>query len=432
MSAERAPSPFAPARRPFYGWVVVVGAFLVLFVGFGAANAFGAFFHSLRVDFNATRAQVSLAFAITAFLYLSFGSLSGLLADRFGPRRLVIAGVLLATAGLLLAARANTLWQVYVTYGVGVGVGVGCAYVPVMGAIQRWFVRRRAFAAGIAAMGTGLGTLIMPPVAAWFIDRSGWRSAYAAQGLIVLVGGLAGALLIERAPEARGLLPDGDRVAAAAQAGARLPVADFAVTAALRSRAFWLLCFSTLLGAIALNFATAHLAPYARDHGHSEATGALLVGLIGAGSAGGRLALGGLADRFGRRRSLLAMFAVMAVMMLWWLVATNVLALALFAVIFGAATGGFVALLPALTPDYFGTRNTGAILGLVYTGGAVGALLGPTLAGAVYDLSGSYVLPILFGAFTSLIAVACLCLLAEPQDVNALAPIEPAVELPML
>ncbi|MER3420500.1 MAG: MFS transporter, partial [Chloroflexota bacterium] len=201
--------PAVARSRPFYGWAVVAGTFTVLFIGFGTAYSFAAFFQALRDEFQGSRADISLVFGITGFLYFSLGAVSGPLADRFGPRRVVAAGVLLIAAGVLIASRAQALWQVYLTYSLGVGLGVGFAYVPAISAVQRWFVRRRGVASGMAVAGIGVGNLVMPPVAAALIDRTDWRTAYVLLGLVALGLGLAAAALIEHSPQRRGLLPDG-------------------------------------------------------------------------------------------------------------------------------------------------------------------------------------------------------------------------------
>src|SRR5580704_10585486 len=130
------------APRPFYGWYVVAGAFAVTFVGFGSAYSFSAFLESLQHDFAASRGSVSLVFSLAGFLYFGLGIVSGPLADRWGSRRLAVAGMVLTGLGLAAASMARSLTEVYVAYGLGVGIGVGCSYVPAVGAVQRWFVRR--------------------------------------------------------------------------------------------------------------------------------------------------------------------------------------------------------------------------------------------------------------------------------------------------
>lgn len=203
--------------RIFYGWFVVVAAFAVTFMGFGSAYTFSAFVGSLQNDFGASRGSVSLVFSLAGFLYFGLGIVSGPLADRWGSRRLAVIGMILTGAGLAVASAARTLTEVYLAYGLGVGVGVGCAYVPALGAVQRWFVRRRGFASGLAVSGIGLGTLVMPPLASLLIGKLGWRMAYLARGGLVAIVGAGMALMIENDPRARGLAPDGELPKSSAQ-----------------------------------------------------------------------------------------------------------------------------------------------------------------------------------------------------------------------
>src|SRR5271156_406407 len=166
------------APRFFYGWLVVAAAFAITFVGFGSAYSFSAFVGSLQRDFGASRGSVSLVFSLAGFLYFALGVVSGPLADRWGAKRLAILGMLLVGLGLVLASQARPLVEVYAAYGLGVGLGVGFAYVPAIGVVQRWFVKRRGFASGLAVSGIGVGTLAMPPLAALLIGSIGWRGAY--------------------------------------------------------------------------------------------------------------------------------------------------------------------------------------------------------------------------------------------------------------
>src|SRR6476661_5887395 len=189
------------ASRPFYGWFVVAAAFAVCFAGFGSAYSFSAFVESLQKEFAASRGSVSLVFSLAGFLYFGLGVVSGPLADRWGSR-------LLTAVGMVCASLARNLMEVYVAYGLGIGLGVGCAYVPAIGAVQRWFVKRRGFASGLAVSGIGLGTLAMPPLASTLIASVGWRGAYLVLGAIALVLGGGLSLLIENDPKDRGLGPD--------------------------------------------------------------------------------------------------------------------------------------------------------------------------------------------------------------------------------
>ncbi len=388
-----------PAPRVFQGWFVVAGAFAVMFVGFGSAYTFSAFMEPLRQDFGASRGSVSVVFSLAGFLYFGLGLLSGPLADRWGSHRVAALGMLLTGAGLALASFAQTLTQVYLAYGLGVGLGVGLSYVPAVGAVQRWFTRRRGFASGLAVSGIGVGTLVMPPVAALLLAALGWRSAYLVLGIAAAVLGTAMALLIRNDPRDHGLFPDGVAAQAAAPIAASASIHD-----AVRSRRFAGLYAACLLCSFGIFVPFVHLVPYATDRGVAPATAALLVGGIGLGSTAGRLLLGDLADRMGRRSSLVALMAGLAASQALWAISDGFAMLAAFALVYGVFYGGFVALLPALVMDYFGGRNVSGILGILYTSVAFGTLVGPSAAGFAYDATQSYALPIAAAALLNALA----------------------------
>ena len=395
--------PVLPVQRVFHGWFVVAGGFAVTFIGFGSAYSFGAFAESLQRDFAASRGSTSLVFSLAGFLYFGLGCVSGPLADRWGSRRLALAGMLLTGAGLIAAGFARSLAEVYVAYGLGIGLGVGCSYVPAVGAVQRWFDKRRGLASGLAVSGIGVGTLLMPPFAEFLIAAFGWRHAYAVLGALALLVGGGMALLIENGPEDRGLQPDG----VAASPGSRSPRSDgLSVREAIASRPFIVLYAACLLCAFGVFVPFVHLVPYARDHGVPAASAVLLLAAIGIGSTAGRLFLGGLMDRMGRDRALIVMFTGMAATLPAWALSATWWPLAAFAFGYGLFYGGWVAVLPAVVMDRFGGRNVSAIIGILYTSVAFGTLLGPSAAGFVFDSSGSYLLPILASTVANVLAAA--------------------------
>ena len=398
-------------------------AFALMFVGFGTAYTFASFFDAVSAEFAAPRGALSLAFSIAGFLYFALGAVSGPLADRFGPRRVIGLGVLITAFGLMGAGAARSLAQVLVAYGFGIGIGVGFTYVPAVGAVQRWFVRRRGEASGLAVSGIGLGTIVLPPVAAALIGTIGWRASYVVLGVATLAIGLAATALIEAAPAARGLGPDGDPPA---PAGAGQPVPGLTVAETLRQPLYWALYGCCASVGFALFVPFVHLVPSAQDRGIARGAAIALLTLLGVGSTAGRFALGRPADRFGRRRSLVLLFLGMAAMQIWWLGAERFWSLAVYALIFGACYGGFVALIPALAVDYWGGRSAGGVIGILYTSVAVGTLLGPSLAGLAFDLTRSYTVPIAAGALCALVAAVGLWLMPDPLPSGPRADRSPA------
>ena len=175
-----------PPEEFRHGWPVVAGTFLILTMGFGSAYSFGTFFAPLEDEFGASRAAVSVAFSAAILALFSVGPFSGTIADQLGPRMLVSGGLALVGCGLIIASVSQALWQVQAAFAVCIGGGVGLAYVPAVGAVQKWFDRRRGLASGIAVSGIGAGTLALPPFTALMIAELDWRPA------LLLVGSHCG------------------------------------------------------------------------------------------------------------------------------------------------------------------------------------------------------------------------------------------------
>ena len=380
---------------------MVAAAFTLMFVGFAAAYSFAAFFSAFQSEFGASRAHVALVFSVAAFLWFLTGAPGGMLADRFGARRVALAGVACLAAALSLAAVSDSVAALYVTYSVGIGVGVGLVYVPSVGAVQPWFNANRAFASGVAVAGIGAGNIAGPLLAAWWIGLFGWRGAYFALAVFVLVLGGVAACLLKNKSDAKNKNP-------------------ISVRDALRTTPFWLLYVSLTLSCFGLFVPMVHLGAYAQDLGYSEAQGVALVSLIGLGSLLGRFTVGPFADRMGREASLAAMYAGLGIMMLVWWAASAWWLLALFAVVFGICYGAYVALLPTIVMDLYGPRAVSGITGFLYTGAGLGTLFGPWLAGAAYDALGAYDLPIIGGSLCAFLAAAIVVFMIRNEKAEAL------------
>ena len=403
-------------RKPFFhGWFVVASAFVITFVGFGSAYTFSAFVAELENTFGASRGEVSLVFSLAGFLYFSLGALTGPLADRWGARLLILLGMLSVGVGLILAGRATTLSGLHLAYGLGMGVGIGCAYVPALGAVQRWFVRRRGFASGLAVSGIGVGTLAMPALASALIASFGWREAYWTLGVLVIVVGAIAALPIEDDPNRRGLHPDGTPPTTTAPAASR---SGLSVREAVRTRPFAELYIACLIGSLGVFVPFVHLLPFALDHGICPTKAAWLLGTIGVGSTIGRFVMGGVADRMGRERFLVTMYLGMAVSLVIWALGVTPVLLMIFTLVFGLFYGGWVAVLPAVVADRFGSRHVSGIIGALYTSVALGTLIGPSSVGFIYDVSHSYTASITASALSSAVAAVIIMLAAKRSVVG--------------
>ncbi len=349
------------------GWVVAATAFVGLFVVFGIAYSFGAFFDSMAEEFGTGKGATALMFSITTAGYFGLGVFSGRATDRYGPRPLMLVGAVMLGAGLLTTSRVESIWVGYATYGVGVGVAVACVYVPMVATVGGWFVRQRTAALGIAVAGIGVGTLVLAPLSGRLIDAHGWRTAYVVLG----IGGAAVLLL--------------------ASVGARRPPVDLTQPTVplgriVRDRGFVILYVSIVLLSSALFVPFVFIKTYATDEGIDAGPAAALVGIIGASSVVGRLGLAALGSRFDATGLMQLSFATMAASFAIWLVAGDRYAvLVVFAIVMGVSYGGFIALAPAVTAGLFGTVGLGGVLGALYTAAGLGGLVGPPFVGAVID-----------------------------------------------
>ncbi|MBW0091241.1 MFS transporter [Pseudonocardia sp. KRD-184] len=372
------------------GWITVAVAFTSMAVCFGVAYSFGAFFAPMAAEFGTGSGATSLVFGVTACCWFVLGSVSGRAVDRFGPRPVLLVAALALGTGLLVTAAVRDLWIGYLTYGLGVGIAVACGYVPMVAIVGAWFERRRAIALAVAVSGIGIGTLAGAPLAAALIDAVGWRQTHVVFGIGGAALLLVCALVVRRPP--------------APTSGPSMPVGELVRTVAFRS-----MYAATLLSSLALFVPFVFLPATALALGSSAVAAAALVGVIGVSSVVGRLAMGTVAERFGRIATFRASFAVLGASFGIWFVGGSYPVLVAFAVVLGVGYGGWIALQPAVIAELFGLRGLGGVVGLVYTSGGIGALLGAPVAGVLVDVTGGYGWAIAFagvcgvGSFLALI-----------------------------
>ena len=355
-------------------WQVVAGAFLVLMTGFGAIYSYAAFAEEIAGTFGIDRPHLAAVFALSGGSCFLVSAVSGPLGDRLGARPMAAMGMLLVSMGLVLAATARGLPGLYLGYGLLTGVGTGFAYVPALAAVQRGFAARRGLASGIAVSGIGIGTALVPPAAELLGAFGDWRLAFLVSGIAVAVIGSAGAMLLP----AGGVAPRGGAL--------RLP-----------ARGMVLAWVGTLLVSLPAMLPHAALVGSARDLGLPRAEALGLLGLIGIGTIIGRFALAAVADALGRSRVFVACCASMTASLALWVAADGLWALRGFALVFGAAQGGFVALLPVFIADRFGTSQLGSAMGLLYTSLGIALLVAPPVLMAAIGASGLAVPVLVFG-----------------------------------
>ena len=375
------------------GWVVVGAAFLSMYTVFGVAYSFSGFFGPMADEFGIDRGRTAFFFALTTFLYFGLGVFSGKVADRIGPRPVLLFGTACMVVGLLATSRVNNLYLGYLTYGLGVGIGVACGYVPMVACVGGWFTTNRTTALGLSVAGIGFGTLINAPLAEWLIDRYGWRQTY-----VILAVGV-------------GVLMSIASIGAKRPPSAAMGQAPTGLLATIKnSRPFWLLYASIFALAFPLFVPFVFISDYLDEQGSNRSAGVLL-GLIGLSSILGRMGLGAFAARVAPLRLYQGSVLVLGLSFgIWFFAGASYGRLVVFAIVMGVSYGGFIALAPAVAADIWGTVGLGGVLGLLYTGAGVGGLISTPIMGRIIDDVGyrpAIVLAMAFGigAFLLLLPV---------------------------
>lgn len=388
----------------YRGWRVVGGAFVILFVAYGAQYSFGLFFAALREEFGWSSASLSGVFSLYALSYSCLGFVAGRLTDSLGPRVVIAVGGVCLGAMMVGMALVSHLWQPYLLYGAIGAMGMSTAFIPCSTTVVKWFSQRRGLAVGIAATGQSLGTFLVPPLAHLLIGRVGWRWSYVVFGVGVCAVLASTARVMHRDPESVGLAPDGARPVAAA--GPAVASGGWPLRQALRTSAFWRLVAVFGLTWIPVFLPLVHLVAHAQDLGHSRAVGAWVTGMIGMGAVGGRLIMGPVSDRVGRKPALLIGLAVESGAFAGFVAAAGVPALALSSLAFGFAYASVSVTYPSILADYFGRAHAGAIVGGLFAIAGSASAVGPMAAGLVHDATGSYALAFAGSAAVNLLALA--------------------------
>jgi len=375
-------------------------------VTFGIATplaAYGVFLPVLAESFGWSRGAISTALSINLVLGGLAGFGIGTLADRHGPRVMLVFTVALAGAGFALVSVVGALWHLYLVVGVMGGVGMSSFYLLSASTVMRWFDERRGLALALVLVGFNLGYILGGPLAAWLITWLGWRGAYAllggGSGLVTMLAALT--VRLPRAAEVASLrrpARDPEATGAADPRGGPSPSAVASVTlrdALADSRQWYLNVSWLLLGGVALMISV-HIVPFARDQSIGLAGASLALTAYGVGSVGGRLTAGAVSDRLGTLTTIRVAYVLetLALVALLWVPSREALLASL--AVFGAGFAASDTMIVKVVPDVFGVRALGAIMGVLTLGWRSGAALGPAAAGFLYDLTGSYAVP--FGA----------------------------------
>jgi MFS family permease len=365
---------------PFYGWVVLSAAFAIIALSIGTLFTLGVFVKPIEAGLGWSRASIG-GIGLLNWLVMGVGGVvSGHLSDRFGTRIVVLGGGVVLGFGLVLSGQVREPWHLYAAFGVLVGAGVSAFYVPLTVLAVRWFDHQRGLAAAIVSAGNGLGILALAPLARWLIDGYDWRTAFVLLGDLAWLVVIPCALLLRPAPSP----------SAVSRPGEGPPAPEASLGRILLAWPIWAIALTHFACCAAHSGPLFHLVTHAMDQGIASMTAASIFGMSGLSSIVGRIGGGLLADRFGTKRTLIAMLAAQAAMIPIYTLATGEQALWGLSLAFGVTYGGVMPIYAVITREYFGDAVMGTAYGWVFFISCIGMGLGSFAGGVIYDALGSY------------------------------------------
>jgi len=390
-----------------------VTAFLALFSIVGIALYGLPFFYDFFVrDLGWTRAQVTSGNALSKVIIGPlFGFAAGWTIDRFGPRRLMLAGIVMAGAALVGLGSVTTLGFFYACYMLNALGNVCGGPLPNQVLLARWFDRNRGKAMGFAYLGIGIGGTLVPLIATALITSFGWRTALQVLGVLMVLIAFPVTWFVRDSPEQgredvmgtvpRGLgtVPRDSHGRPSAFHGGQSPL-----SATLKSPAFYLLLVGSMCSIAAVGGTVQNLKLFLTiDLKLSQLEVARIASLVLFSSLAGRIMMGYLADKWSRKHVMILIYAIVAAAIPLLFLADRPWARPLFAVLFGIGLGGDYMIIPLMAADLFGTLTLGRLMGIITTADGVAEATAPMLVAAIRDSSGSYA-----QGFSVLIGLAAL------------------------
>ncbi len=411
----------ADRTKPFYGYWIVLAAFLCNIITFGCGfYAFSLFVTLLQQQLGWGRGDVMVGFTV---FFLTTGLVApqaGRLVDRYGARVVMSAGAAVAGLGFVVLSSMSALWQYYVGYAI-IGLGMaGTGQIPASAVVSNWFEKRRGAAVGLMASGVGVGGLVLAPVVgAVLLPQLGWSHSYLVLGILCWLGIIPLAVFVVRTrPEEKGLRAYGAAELPPTWAGGKSPPkAGVSLKVAMTTMTFWLIFLTYLISQFAQVGAIQNQVPLLEDAGFPVAVSAGAMGAVGLCSAFAKFGFGWLCDRVQAKNALAIglVLQVVAILVLMAIGPGSPSSMAwLYAITMGLGIGSWLPTMSMLVSGYFGLAHYGAIFGAVTIPYAVGSAVGPLVAGRMYDASGSYDSVLLLFLSLFLVSIVTILITRKP------------------
>ncbi len=393
-------------------YIVLLGACLTQFTVIGMLFSFGLFLPSFEAELGWSRTFLSTCSALAFFVMGVLAMPGGRLSDALGPRIVLACTGTLYGIGFVLMSLVTAQWQLLVIFGTLIGLGLSSHDVVTLSTIARWFPRRRGIMSGVVKVGTAIGQIALPPIAALLIVAYGWRTALFVLGITASVLLLIAALSMRRPP------------APVAGTSSLVTGASFAeARQGPGARVFWTFCATQFLFFPTLMSVPLHLAVHVMDLGMTQTLAATMLSVIGAASIAGRLIMGALVDRIGGKMAYTICLQVLLVSLVALILTTAHGWLFVVVAVYGFGHGALFVVVSPTVAEYFGMRAHGAIFGTVLFFGTLGGSVGPILTGWLFDNFGSYTPAFITLAVSAAIALVLVRTLpsSKAEGLNAQA-----------
>ena len=401
-----------------YKYIIVGACFGTQAVGVGLFVSYGVFINPLIEEFGWPRAAISGASSLSFFLMGLLGIFVGRLNDKVGPRKVMLVTSCFIGFGFFLASKTQSIWHLYLFYGILAGIGYSSIDVIALSTTARWFVKKRGIVTGLVKVGTGAGQLIVPLTASLLIIGFGWRISFVVIGTFGMILLILISRLLRRDPEEMGLNSEekaGSKIDAEVFKGT-----DLSFGQAIRTHQFWLIFIVNFVVVYCLMIILVHIVPFTRDLGVSAAKAAGVLSTIGGVSMLGRFSTGLFIDRFNSRLSMIICFVLLISTLLWLQIADELWMIYLFAACYGIAHGGFFTAISPIVAEYFGIGAHGVLFGAIVFSGCFGGSVGPILAGHIFDVTGSYSPAFWLSTFIALLGLGFILLLKPIRKCSAI------------
>ncbi|MFT9497365.1 L-lactate MFS transporter [Anaerosolibacter sp.] len=371
------------------GWLVVFGAILIQ-ICIGAVYSWSLFNEPLMEKFGWSENDVVFTFSIVIFIFAFTTIFSGRLQDKIGPKKVSLIGGIVYGIGLILTSTATSIAQLHIYYGVVAGIGIGFCYVCPLSTCVKWFPDKKGLITGITVGAFGLGSFVFKSVIQTLLSLKGVSQTFLYVGIIYLLLIVIGAQFLK--------LPIKDDFSKFKEENTTLEENNYTLSEMIKTKTFITLWIMFLLGTMSgllviglakdIGVQLAGLAP---------SVAANVVAIIALFNASGRIIWGALSDKLGRIKVVVILFVITSASMFYMsFITLHFLNFFIAVASIAFCFGGFLAVFPTITGDFYGMKNLGANYGIVYQAYGISAIIGPIIAANTGSLITTFIIAGIF------------------------------------